>query len=58
MTEARHACPREFRTALDVEAALLREAEIALLHNYDEKTIRSLHPLTQQTYWKLRELVE
>jgi hypothetical protein len=58
MMEARHACPREFRTKLEVDASRMIEAWYALLHNYNEQTIRSLHPRTQETYWKLREAVE
>ena len=55
MTEARHSCPREFRTKPEVQAAQMQEGLIAFEQGYDLPNVMSLSLVAQEVCWKLRE---
>ena len=50
-----HACVREYRTKMEVEASQMREGLIALEQGYNLSTVLSMSRLAQETYWKLKE---
>ena len=52
-----HVPPREYLTAMDVEAHDMREALYAIEFGYDEANIRSMSPRTQELIAKLREVL-
>jgi hypothetical protein len=43
----------EYRTKLEVESFLMREAYLAVEQNYDEANVAALHPMT----WELVEML-
>jgi hypothetical protein len=48
-------CVREYRTKMEIEAFLYREALHALTENFDEANILAMAPLSQEVYWKLKD---
>ena len=53
---SKHVPPREYRTAIELEAHDMREALYAIEFRYDEANIRSMSPHTQELIAKLREV--
>jgi hypothetical protein len=48
-------CVTEYRTKLEVESFLMREAYLAVEQNYDEANVAALHPMTRELVEMLRK---
>ena len=49
-----HACVREYRTKIEVEAAQMREGLIAYESGFDLLNVLSMSKIAQETYWLLK----